>query len=154
MAETNKQKKARLKREKAKRQAEQPIVDEIDEEDDYEEDEDEDEEYTSPLAEKFSNVQEMGEGVLGVHDRANDRIYLDINYGKRRGISSTVKTVKIANATYKVDEQMKLSLNVYDKRFNDEELVEKEKLLIRKAKEVELALKQKELAKKEKMLED
>lgn len=119
MAETNKQRKARLKREKE--QASKPIVTE---EEEYEEEElDETNDYVSPLEDMFSNVQNVGTGVKLVHDMPNDHILLDIDYGTRRGISSTGTTVKIANASYSLTEKMKLNMNIWDKEFNAEELV-------------------------------
>lgn len=163
--EKRKRKAAAKKKAEAERQAaakkNQPKMTEVDEvdeeyedEDEYEEDEDDPDTYVSPLAEKFSNVQNLGKGVLLVHDLPNDRVLLDVNYGTRRGVSSTTKTVNIANATFPIEDGMKLSLNVYDKNFTDEELVEKEKILIRKTKETELKLKAQKLAKQQALLDD
>jgi len=82
-----------------------------------------------------------------VHDRANDRLHLDIDISERRGVSSSGKTVTIANGLYQIAEKTKLSFHIYDKKMNKEESIEADEV-------IEERLREKERAKKLKLLKD
>lgn len=95
-------------------------------------------EYISPLKDELDlAIQNVGEGVILHFDEENKRVLLDIDVSKRRGISSSGTTVKIATATYQIPNRSKskLTLNVWDKDMTDNEMVDVDKLLDKKLKE-------------------
>ena len=97
--------------------------------------------YVSPLKDELKlAIQKVGEGVILHYDEDNKRLLLDIDTDTRRGISSSLKTVKIATATFQIPEteKMKLTLNIYDKEFNKEELVQLDEKIDLKAEEQRL----------------
>lgn len=118
----NRKAKAKAKKLEETKRLEEENLEEEEEEDYEEEEEEETNNYESPLHDTFDNVQVINENVQLVHDRSNDRILLDIDYSNRQGISSTGKTIKIANASYQIEDKMKMSLNIYDKNMTRSEL--------------------------------
>ena len=102
MTETNNQRKAREKKERESKEN-QP--------------------YVSPLIDELDlQAQYVGEGVLLYHNRDTGHVLVDIDVETRRGLSSTGKNIKIATASYGVDNKKKLTINSYDKDMSDEEL--------------------------------
>lgn len=95
--------------------------------------------YTSPLDDELNlSPKIIGEGVLAHYDKQNGRLLMDIDVRTRRGITSSGKSIKIATATYMIQDKKKISLNVFDKEMNDKELDMLDAFLTRKAKRSEL----------------
>ena len=106
MTETKNQRKTRLKQE---REAKALV--------------DKENEYISPIIEELGfQTRPIGEGVEFYLDEDNERLLLDIDIGTRRNITQSGKSIKIATATHMIKGLMKLSLNIFDKDMNDQEL--------------------------------
>ncbi len=102
--------------------------------------------YVSPLTDELNlTTMKIGEGVEVYHDTENGRLLIDIDILTRRGLSSSGKTIKIATANHPIGEKMKLSLNVYDKDMNMDELDKLSDFIVKKAKEKDLKEKLKAL---------
>lgn len=97
------------------------------------------EEYVSPLVDELNyKTQPIGEGVEFYLDDDNNRLLLDIDIGTRRNITQSGKSIKIATATHMIKGLMKLSLNIFDKDMNDQEMDDLEIFMKNKKRREEL----------------
>jgi hypothetical protein len=98
--------------------------------------------YASPLNDELGlPTQHIGEGVIIHDDKKNQRMLVDIDYGTRRKVSSTAKSMLLSTATFKPTSTIKLSINCMDSEFKskkelemaDEKIAEIEKRAEQKA---------------------
>ena len=80
--------------------------------------------YVSPLEDELNlQTERTGTNVIVARDEKAGRLFLDINYKDRsRGISSSGKNALLATATYRFDNDKKLSLNLTDPNLTDKEM--------------------------------
>ena len=84
------------------------------------------------------NFEEAGEGVEIALDKKENKLVVIVDVGTRRGATSQLKSIKLATLTHKWDNTKTLSLNAYDKKFNNDELDELDEEITRRAKEANI----------------
>lgn len=84
------------------------------------------EEYTSPLSDELDHKTDtFGTNIIVAYDKKNKRLLLDVPMGERLKISSSGKSMLLANGKYDLDQEkggIQMNINVWDNQFTKAEL--------------------------------
>lgn len=84
------------------------------------------EEYISPLGEELNlDTDKFGTNIVVAYDKKNKRILMDIPIGDRMKISSSGKSMLLANGKYDLVQAkggIQMNVNVWDDQFTKDEL--------------------------------
>ncbi len=84
------------------------------------------EKYVSPLSDELGlNTETFGTNIIVSYNKKSKRLLVDIPIGKRLKISSSGKSMLLANGKYNLDNEkgnIQMNLNVWDNEFTKVEL--------------------------------